>query len=55
MEKVETDSEWCLFDADECPGLDDCYGEVYKELYLKYESEGKERKKYKQEKFGIIF
>ena len=45
MERVETNADWCLFDADECPGLDDSYGSKYRELYLKYESEGKERKK----------
>ena len=45
MYKVEKDEEWCLFDADECPGLDDSYGEKYKELYNKYESENKQRKK----------
>ena len=45
MERVEANAEWCLFDADECPGLDDSYGDKYKKLYLKYEEEGKERKK----------
>ncbi len=45
MERVEKNAEWCLFDADECPGLDDSYGETYNKLYLKYEEEGKERKK----------
>ena len=45
MERVEANAEWSLFDADECPGLDDSYGEHYKEIYLKYESEGKQRKK----------
>merc|ERR1712087_240108 len=28
----------------ECPGLDDCYGTEFKELYEKYESEGRGRK-----------
>jgi ribonucleoside-diphosphate reductase alpha chain len=45
MKRVESDSEWCLFDSDECPGLDDSYGDEYELLYLKYESENKERKK----------
>ena len=45
MEKVESDSEWCLFDADECPGLDESYGKVYKELYEKYEASGLAKKK----------
>ena len=45
MERIESNSEWCLFDADECPGLDNSYGEQYKKLYLTYENEGRERKK----------
>jgi ribonucleoside-diphosphate reductase alpha chain len=45
MKRVETNSEWCLFDADECPGLDNSYGDEYEKLYLKYESDNKQRKK----------
>ena len=45
MKRVESNSEWCLFDADECPGLDDSYGDEYEKLYLKYELENKQRKK----------
>ena len=45
MKRVESNAEWCLFDADECPGLDDSYGEEYERLYIKYENENKERKK----------
>ena len=45
MKRVESNSEWCLFDSDECPGLDDSYGDEYEKLYLKYESENKQRKK----------
>ena len=44
MKRVETDAEWSLFDADECKGLDDTYGEEFEELYMKYESENKARK-----------
>jgi len=39
MEKVKSDSEWCLFCPDKCPGLSDCYGDDFKVLYEKYESE----------------
>ena len=39
MEKVKSDSEWCLFCPDKCPGLSDCYGDDFKALYEKYESE----------------
>jgi len=45
MERVETNSEWSLFDADECPGLDDVYGSAYKTKYEQYEKDGKARKK----------
>jgi len=44
MERVESNSEWSLFDADDCPGLDDSYGDEYKSLYLNFEKEGKARK-----------
>jgi ribonucleoside-diphosphate reductase alpha subunit len=45
MKRVEADQEWSLFDPDECKGLNDTYGDEYEALYLKYESEGKERKR----------
>lgn len=41
MERVRDNAEWSLFDPNECPGLDDVYGEDYKKLYTKYEKEGK--------------
>ncbi len=44
MKRVETNSEWSLFDADECPNLEKVYGKEYEELYTKYEAEGKARK-----------
>ena len=44
MEKVKADEDWHLFCPDKCPGLADCYGEKFKELYNKYVSEGKENK-----------
>ena len=37
MERVIGNKEWCLFCPDKCPGLADCYGDKYKELYLYYE------------------
>jgi ribonucleoside-diphosphate reductase alpha chain len=33
--------EWCLFDPNSCPGLNEVYGDEYKKLYEKYESENK--------------
>ncbi len=44
MERVETNSEWSLFCPNEAKGLADVYGEEFKELYVKYESEGLARK-----------
>jgi ribonucleotide reductase alpha subunit len=40
MERVVSNSKWSLFCPDKCPGLNECYGEEYKNLYLKYENDG---------------
>ena len=39
MERVKENGSWTLFCPDEAPGLADCYGDDFKELYLKYEGE----------------
>jgi ribonucleoside-diphosphate reductase alpha chain len=44
MERVEADGEWSLFCPNEAPGLADCYGDKFRELYSRYESEGRARK-----------
>ena len=44
MERVKEDGDWTLFSPDEAPGLDDVYGDQFKALYTKYESEGRGRK-----------
>ncbi len=44
MERVESNSEWSLFCPNEAKGLADVYGDEFKELYTKYESEGLARK-----------
>ena len=44
MERVEANGEWTLMCPNECPGLADTYGDKFKELYEKYEAEGKGRK-----------
>ena len=41
MERVSNNGDWTLMCPDECPGLSDCYGDKFKELYEKYESEGR--------------
>jgi ribonucleotide reductase alpha subunit len=41
MERVIGNKIWSLFCPDKCPGLSDCHSDAYRELYLKYENEGK--------------
>ena len=47
MEKVKKNDDWCLFCPDKCPGLADVYGAEFKELYNKYETEGRFKRKVK--------
>ena len=44
MKRVEADGEWSLFCPNEAPGLAECWGDRFEELYEKYESEGRARK-----------
>ncbi len=44
MERVKENTDWSLFCPNECPGLDEAYGDEFKALYTKYEKEGKARK-----------
>eukprot|EP01127_Copromyxa_protea_P009319 TRINITY_DN2190_c0_g1_i2.p1 TRINITY_DN2190_c0_g1~~TRINITY_DN2190_c0_g1_i2.p1 ORF type:complete len:803 (-),score=166.60 TRINITY_DN2190_c0_g1_i2:119-2503(-) len=44
MKRVESGGSWSLFCPNECPGLPDCWGKEFEELYERYESEGKARK-----------
>ncbi|EGG23669.1 ribonucleotide reductase large subunit [Cavenderia fasciculata] len=37
MERVEQNAEWSLFCPNEAPGLADCYGDKFRDLYLSYE------------------
>jgi ribonucleotide reductase alpha subunit len=41
MERVKENGKWTLFCPDEAPGLADCYGDDFRELYLKYEADEK--------------
>jgi len=41
MERVKNDMNWSLFCPNECPGLSDCYGDSFKQLYEKYENDNK--------------
>jgi len=44
-ENPEKVIQWSLFCPDECPGLSDTYGDEFEKLYLKYENEGRARKR----------
>jgi len=44
MERIKENGKWSLFCPHECPGLSDVYGDDFKQLYEKYETQGKIRK-----------
>ena len=41
MERVQLDEMWSLFCPNIAPGLSDCFGKTFNELYRKYEDEGR--------------
>ena len=44
MERVKENGKWSLLCPNECPRLSDVYGDEFKQLYEKYEIDGKARK-----------
>ena len=44
MKRVEANENWSLFCPNEAPGLNECWGEAFETLYIKYEIDGKARK-----------
>jgi len=38
MRRVESNGDWTLMCPNECPGLADCWGEAFDELYESYEA-----------------
>ncbi len=44
MKRVEANGDWSLFCPNEAPGLSDCWGETFENLYTQYEKEGRARK-----------
>jgi ribonucleoside-diphosphate reductase alpha chain len=44
MKRVEADTTWTLMCPNECPGLDNVYGDEFEALYTSYEAKGKGRK-----------
>ena len=53
MQKVKDDEDWCLFSPDEAPGLADCYGDEFVDLYNQYEAEGRARTVVKAHKLWL--
>ncbi len=56
MKRVEEDGEWSLFCPNEAPGLADCYGAKFEELYTSYEQKDKARRTVKAQElwFAIL-
>ncbi|WP_412465889.1 ribonucleoside-diphosphate reductase subunit alpha [Pedobacter sp. KLB.chiD] len=56
MQRVKDNGEWTLFCPHEAPGLADCFGAAFEELYTKYEAEGRGRKTIKAQElwFAIL-
>jgi len=44
MKRVEDDGDWSLMCPNESPGLHECYGKEFENLYERYEREGKFKK-----------
>lgn len=44
MERVDLDEDWSLMCPNECEGLNETFGDEFRQLYLKYEREGKAKK-----------
>ena len=53
MSCVENDKDWYLLSSDDCPNLNETFGEEYETLYEKYVNEGKYRKKVSARKLWI--
>ncbi len=56
MKRVEANGDWSLFCPNEAPGLSDCWGKEFEELYERYEAEGRARKTIKAQElwFAIL-
>ncbi|PAW93529.1 ribonucleoside-diphosphate reductase subunit alpha [Mucilaginibacter sp. MD40] len=56
MKRVEANEDWSLFCPHEAPGLADCFGAEFEELYTKYEREGRARKTIKAQElwFAVL-
>jgi len=44
MRRVEENGEWTLMCPNECPGLTECWGKEFEDMYESYEKTGRGRK-----------
>ena len=44
MERVESNADWSFFCPNECPGLQDAYGDEFRAMYTSFEEQGRARK-----------
>uniref|UniRef100_A0A668AM52 Ribonucleoside-diphosphate reductase n=1 Tax=Myripristis murdjan TaxID=586833 RepID=A0A668AM52_9TELE len=44
MKRVESNQDWSLMCPDDCPGLNECWGEEFEKLYTRYEQEGRAKR-----------
>lgn len=44
MKRMTENKDWTLMCPHECPGLSECWGDEFEELYSRYESDGRGRK-----------
>lgn len=56
MQRVEANEDWSLFCPHEAPGLAECWGAAFEDLYTKYEREGRARKTVKAQElwFAVL-
>jgi ribonucleoside-diphosphate reductase alpha chain len=50
MERVMANEDWTLFCPNKAPGLFECHGEAFRELYTRYEREGRGNQTIKAQK-----
>ena len=55
MKRVAQDADWTLMCPDACPGLSDCYGEKFEELYTNMKMKEEVLKQLKRVRFGLKF
>ena len=53
MKQVESDGDWYLLSEDDCPNLNEVYGDDYEKLYWEYVNQNKYRNKIKARKLWL--